>query len=107
MKVITICGSLKFQNEMLRIARKKTLEGNVVITSIFPVDKNYSVTPSEKEMFARVHREKIKLADAILVELSERNELKNEKNINWFKTNRRFNFRKLYRFHKANGKFTR
>ena len=67
MKVITICGSLKFQNEMLRIARKMTLEGNVVITSIFPVDKNYSVTPSEKEMFARVHREKIKLADTILV----------------------------------------
>lgn len=34
---------------MLRIARKMTLEGNVVITSIFPVDKNYSVTPSEKK----------------------------------------------------------
>lgn len=40
MKVITICGSLKFQNEMLRIARKMTLEENVVITLIFPVDKN-------------------------------------------------------------------
>lgn len=60
MKVITICGSLKFQNEMLRIARKMTLEGNVVITPIFPVDKNYSVTPSEKEI--RVHREKNKVS---------------------------------------------
>ena len=47
--------------------RKMTLEGNVVITPTFSVDKNSNITPSEKEMFDRVHREKIKLADAILV----------------------------------------
>ena len=50
MKIITICGSIKFQNEMLRIARKMTLEGNIVITPIFPVDKSSNVTPSEKKI---------------------------------------------------------
>lgn len=67
MKIITICGSIKFQNEMLCIARKMTLEGNIVITPIFSVDKSSNVTPSEKEIFDKVHKEKIKLADAILV----------------------------------------
>ena len=67
MKIITICGSIKFQNEMLCIARKMTLEGNIVITPIFPVDKSSNVTPSEKEIFDKVHKEKIKLAYAILV----------------------------------------
>ena len=43
------------------------LEGNVVITPIFLVGKKVSVTPQEKEMFDKVHKEKIKLAVAILV----------------------------------------
>ena len=67
MKIITICGSIKFQNEMLCIARKMTLEGNIVITPIFSVDKSSNVTPSEKEIYVKVHKEKIKLAYAILV----------------------------------------
>ncbi len=28
MKVITICGSLKFQNEMMSVSEKLSLEGN-------------------------------------------------------------------------------
>ena len=39
MKVITICGSLKFQNEMMSISEKLSLEGNCVFTPVYPVIK--------------------------------------------------------------------
>ena len=35
MKIITICGSLKFIKEMLEIAEKKELEGNCVLLPIY------------------------------------------------------------------------
>ena len=56
MKIITICGSLKFKNEIIKVAMKMELEGNVVLTPIFHINDN-------KEDY----KEKIKLSDAILV----------------------------------------
>ena len=44
MKIITICGSLKFKNEMLKVARKITIAGDLVITPIFPIDDNDKIT---------------------------------------------------------------
>ena len=43
MKIITVCGSLKFQKEMMEISEKMELLGNCVITPIYPVrdDKKY------------------------------------------------------------------
>ncbi len=68
MKMITICGSLKFQREMMEIAEKMELQGNCVITPIYPIkpDKD-DYTKEEFEMFDKMHKEKIKLSDAILV----------------------------------------
>ena len=34
MKIITICGSLKFKNEMMKMAEKLALDGNCVITPV-------------------------------------------------------------------------
>lgn len=40
MKIITLCGSLKFQKEMMIVAEKLALEGNCVLTPVYPIDKN-------------------------------------------------------------------
>lgn len=68
MKIITVCGSMKFQKEMMTIAEKMELSGNCVICPVFPTDTDKDAYTKEQiEMFGRMHREKIKLSDAILV----------------------------------------
>ena len=59
MKIITLCGSLRFQECMMRIAEKMALLGNCVLTPIYPT--------SELEMLKEEHFKKIELSDAILV----------------------------------------
>lgn len=68
MKIITICGSLKFQSKMMEIAEILSKEGNCVITPIYPY-KLKSDDYSEKEMndIKKSHFEKIKLSDSIFV----------------------------------------
>lgn len=67
MKVITICGSLKFQNEMIEIAKKLTLKGNCVITPIYQVLEDNKFSSEELEKFKKSHFKKIELSDSILV----------------------------------------
>lgn len=68
MKVITVCGSYKFKNEMIEITEKMTLQGNCVITpnDLTKTDKD-AYTKDEILMIDQMHKEKIKLSDAILV----------------------------------------
>lgn len=67
-KVITICGSLKFQDEMMKISEKLELEGNCVLSVIYPVDRNKdSLTGKQMKIFASIHKQKIRMADAIFV----------------------------------------
>lgn len=65
MKVITICGSLRFKDEIMKIAEWIELNGNVVLTPIIPIKETY--TESELAMLGKMHEEKIKLSDVILV----------------------------------------
>ena len=37
MKIITLCGSLKFQKEMMIVAEKMALDGNCILTPVFPI----------------------------------------------------------------------
>lgn len=68
MKIITICGSLNFQKEMMSIAEKLELEGNCIITPIYPTRApKDDYTKEEFLTFDKVHKEKIKMSDAILV----------------------------------------
>lgn len=68
MRIITICGSLRFKDEMMKIAEKTELQGNCVITPIYPTapDKD-AYTNEEANMLDKMHKEKIKISDAILV----------------------------------------
>ncbi|HOP65755.1 MAG TPA: hypothetical protein PLX66_01860 [Bacilli bacterium] len=68
MKIITICGSLKFKKEIMEISEKMELKGNCFLTPIFPTKPNKDdYTEDEILVFGKMHKEKIKLSDAILV----------------------------------------
>jgi len=67
MKIITLCGSLKFQKEMMTIAEKMALEGNCVLTPIYPVLENYQRTDEQLNNLKNEHLKRIELADTILV----------------------------------------
>ena len=68
MKIITVCGSLRFIKEMMEITEKMELQGNCMLTPIYPTkpDKD-AYTKDEVVILDKMHKEKIKLSDAILV----------------------------------------
>ena len=67
MKIITVCGSLKFKKEMMEIAEKMALDGNCVLTPVYPVLENYKRTDRQLELLKEAHFKKIELSDSILV----------------------------------------
>lgn len=69
MKIITVCGSMKFINEMMDIAEKLELEGNCLLMPLFNSNRSNkdSYTEEEGKILDQMHKEKIKLADAIIV----------------------------------------
>lgn len=67
MKVITICGSLKFQKEMMIVAEKLALEGNCVLTPVYPISENLEKTEEQLEKLKEAHFKRIELSDAIYV----------------------------------------
>lgn len=68
MKVITVCGSLRFKDEMLKMAIQMELAGNISLTPIFPPNDCKDIyTEEELIKLGELHKEKIKLSDAILV----------------------------------------
>lgn len=67
MKIITICGSLKFQKEMMIIAEKMALEGYCILTPVYPVSENTERTAKQLIKLKEAHYKRIELSDAILV----------------------------------------
>lgn len=69
MKIITVCGSMRFINEMMDIAEKLELEGNCVLMPLFNSNRpnKDSYTEEEGKILDLMHKERIKLADAIIV----------------------------------------
>ena len=67
MKIITLCGSLKFKKEMMEIAEKMALDGNCVLTPVYPVLEKYKRTDRQLELLKEAHFKKIELSDSILV----------------------------------------
>jgi len=67
MKVVTICGSMKFAKEMQNIAR--TLESKNGYCVIQCVYNNNNIKESEQELknIVDAHWKKIKISDAIFV----------------------------------------
>lgn len=68
MKVITVCGSLRFMKEIMEITEKMDLQGNCMLSIVYPTrtDKD-DYTEEEKVVLREMHKERIKISDAILV----------------------------------------
>lgn len=67
MKIITLCGSLKFQKEMMVVAEKMALKGNCIFTPVYPILENCERTDEQLEKLKEAHFKRIELSDAILV----------------------------------------
>ena len=68
MKVITVCGSYRLKKEMIDIAEKLTLEGNcVLMPNELSRSSKDDYSKEEVLIIDKMHKEKIKLSDAILV----------------------------------------
>lgn len=67
MKIITLCGSLKFKNEMMAVAEKMALNGYCVLTPVYPLSENIERTEEQLIKLKDAHFKKIELSDAILV----------------------------------------
>lgn len=65
MKIITVCGSLKFKDKIIEISEKLELEGNCVLSIVYPFKENHS--DSELFILGQMHKERIKMSDAIFV----------------------------------------
>ena len=67
MKIITICGSLKFENEIKIYSEKLALEGNCVLSVIYPTKEKDKYTDEELHILGKEHFKKIDISDAIFV----------------------------------------
>lgn len=66
--VITLCGSIKFKSEFMKVQEKLTLKGNIVLTpNFFSALKKDEVTIETKKMLDEMHRQKIDMSNEIYV----------------------------------------
>lgn len=67
MKIITLCGSLKLQKEMMIVAEKMALEGDCILTPVYPTIENLKRSEEQLQKLKEEHFKRIELSDAILV----------------------------------------
>ena len=67
MKIVTLCGSLKFQKEMMEVAEKMARKGFCVLTPVFFFFLNNPITEEQLQKMKAAHFKRIELSDAILV----------------------------------------
>ena len=69
MKIITVCGSMRFIKEMMDITEKMELKGNCMLVPIYNSNRSNKDDYTEEEylMLDKMHKERIKISDAILV----------------------------------------
>ena len=64
-KIVTICGSMKFKDKMMEIAKELEINNRyVVIQCVYSNDK---FSENEQQILATLHYNKIELSDAIYV----------------------------------------
>ena len=67
-KIITLCGSIKFKDEFIKIQEKLTLDGNIVLTpNFFNSVKKDDIDEKTKKMLDEMHKQKIDMSDEIYV----------------------------------------
>ena len=67
-KIITLCGSIKFKDEFMKLQEKLTLDGNIVLTpNFFNNIKKEEIDLATKKMLDEMHKQKIDMSDEIYV----------------------------------------
>ena len=66
-KIICMCGSLKYTQELMKLTEGLTLQGYNIISVIYETKDRDSYSEDEIKMFVELHHQKIDLADAIFV----------------------------------------
>jgi len=67
-KVITMCGSLRFIDEYKFHTERLELEGNCVLSVIYPTSEDKDAyTEQQHELLDILHKQKIDMSDAIFV----------------------------------------
>ena len=67
MKVITLCGSMKFEKEMKKVAFTLETKYNMCVLQCVYNEENLEITKDEITALNHAHFEKIKISDAIYV----------------------------------------
>ncbi len=64
---ITLCGSIKFKTEFMKVQEKLTLDGNIVLTPNFFNNIKNKIDLDTKKMLDGMHKQKIDMSDEIYV----------------------------------------
>lgn len=67
MKVVTLCGSFKFKDDMMRLAEEMNLNGECILTPVYHVLNDKIFTKEEKNNLKQSHLKRIEMSDAIFV----------------------------------------
>lgn len=66
--IITLCGSIKFKTEFIKVQEELTLNGNIVFTpNFFNNLKKDEINIEMKKMLDEMHRQKIDMSNEIYV----------------------------------------
>lgn len=66
-KIVVLSGSIRFRDKIQEMHEKLELENGYVIIGITPHVMPRDFAPGEEDLLDELHREKIKLADAVYV----------------------------------------
>lgn len=66
-KVVTICGSMRFWDEIQVACERLELENGYVVIGVTPIVSGRELSERERELLGELHRAKIDLSDAIFV----------------------------------------
>ncbi len=66
-KIVTICGSMKFQSQMMEIAERLELENGYIVIQCTYSDKERIFTSHDIQVLSELHYKKIDISDAIYV----------------------------------------
>ena len=64
-KIVTICGSMKFKDKMMEIAKELEIKNRYVVIQCIYSSDNFS--EKEQQTLADLHYNKIEISDAIYV----------------------------------------
>ena len=66
-KIITMCGSLRFQKELIVEADRLGLAGNCVLSVIYPSKAKELYTEAERRVLSKMHYQRIDMSDAVYI----------------------------------------